>query len=122
MGFAAWNVNIRAQGDNGRHREFIANGTEKMTRFFDDNGFTSQHQIDRARHGDYRQRLPTAAIEEKDTPLQNDNPPRPKQAGNCRPALGRTALVYRPPELLGIIGNYRSICAEKPYPTVKNRE
>lgn len=64
-------IDIGAQRDHRRHGEPFLYGTEELTAFFNDHGFTGQQEVHRARHGNNGERFPGAAVEQQD-PLIDD--------------------------------------------------
>jgi hypothetical protein len=60
-------VDIGTQRNDRRYREFVADRLEEISRLFNNDGLACQNQIDRARNGNDRQRLPIAPIEQQDT-------------------------------------------------------
>src|SRR5260221_10610138 len=93
MCFAARHVDISAQRDYRRDRKVGTDRLQKMPGLFDDDGFFGEYQIDSTRQGNYRQRLPTTAIEEKNTPFQTGLPSPIIRSAMC--ALYVQSLVAR---------------------------
>ncbi len=73
MCLSARHINIRPQRDHRRNRKLVADCFEEVTGLLDDDRFACQQQINRARDGNDRQRLPIAPVEQQHPVLQSEN-------------------------------------------------
>jgi len=73
MRLPARHINVRPQRDDRWHWKLFADSLEEVTGLLDDDRFACQQQVDRARDGNDRQRLPIATVEQQYPVLQRKN-------------------------------------------------